>query len=302
MFILITLRLNLMLETQSKISVFDNSELLYEELGVIPTIKQFSDGSIYVNLKLDLISKTSKIIVIKANLKDPLGLLALPSLVALIRTLCPTAEYRLIMPFVPCGRQDRVTGEGFELNAFTLKHTVAPIINSCNFSQIVVCDAHSNVTGAVFNALEFIDISQTNLIKTRCDNTDFNTIADVVVSPDAGASKKAAAVAPKLPIIVATKNRNLVTMELTDTEIYGNVEGKICLIPDDICDGGRTFINLAKKLKEKGATKVILLVTHGIFSYGFEPLREYIDHVYVIYNWKSEEETPKDFVTSRYYF
>ena len=55
--------------------------------------------------------------------------------------------------------------------------------------------------------------------------------------------------------------------------------GRNCLIVDDICDGGGTFIPLAKKLKNAGAKTVTLYVTHGIFSKGLDPLKEHIDYL-----------------------
>jgi ribose-phosphate pyrophosphokinase len=53
------------------------------------------------------------------------------------------------------------------------------------------------------------------------------------------------------------------------------------VIIDDICDGGRTFIELAKVIKEGRPTaKVFLIVTHGIFSAGFKTLNEYMDGIF----------------------
>jgi ribose-phosphate pyrophosphokinase len=51
-----------------------------------------------------------------------------------------------------------------------------------------------------------------------------------------------------------------------------------CLIVDDICDGGATFVALARKLREAGAIEVSLFVTHGIFSKGKD--LEGIDNIY----------------------
>ncbi len=53
------------------------------------------------------------------------------------------------------------------------------------------------------------------------------------------------------------------------------------LIVDDLCDGGRTFVNLARRLRPMTDGKIHLYVTHGIFSAGFIELRETIDHIYV---------------------
>jgi ribose-phosphate pyrophosphokinase len=47
------------------------------------------------------------------------------------------------------------------------------------------------------------------------------------------------------------------------------IRGKNCFVVDDILDGGRTFIDLAAKLKAAGAARVVLVITHGIFSNGF---------------------------------
>jgi ribose-phosphate pyrophosphokinase len=65
------------------------------------------------------------------------------------------------------------------------------------------------------------------------------------------------------------KERDLRTGALTNFKTTSdNLEGKTCFIVDDICDGGGTFVGTAKMLKEKGAAKVVLIVSHGIFSKG----------------------------------
>lgn len=81
------------------------------------------------------------------------------------------------------------------------------------------------------------------------------------------------------------KARNVQTGEITGTEVYGDVKDKVVLIIDDICDGGRTFIELGKVLKERGASKVILYVTHGIFSQGKQVFEGIIDEVYAKHDW-----------------
>ncbi len=61
-----------------------------------------------------------------------------------------------------------------------------------------------------------------------------------------------------------------------------------------LADGGRTFKLLAKALKNQGAKKVFLYVTHAQFNYGFDELKETIDHVYCTNSYKDIEN---DFVT-----
>lgn len=62
--------------------------------------------------------------------------------------------------------------------------------------------------------------------------------------------------------------------------IQGDVRDKHCLIVDDIADGGRTFRNLALALKNSGARKVFLYVSHGQFNYGFSELQQSINHIF----------------------
>jgi ribose-phosphate pyrophosphokinase len=103
-----------------------------------------------------------------------------------------------------------------------------------------------------------------------------------LISPDAGSNKKIFDLAKSIgyegEIIRCDKLRDISTGKIIETVVYkDNLNGKDCIIIDDICDGGRTFIELAKSLKQKNCSKVYLVVTHGIFSAGFKVLNEYID-------------------------
>ena len=62
------------------------------------------------------------------------------------------------------------------------------------------------------------------------------------------------------------------------------------MIVDDLADGGRTFKFLAEELKNQGAAKVFLYVTHAQFNYGFDELKETIDHVYCTNSYKDIED------------
>ena len=107
----------------------------------------------------------------------------------------------------------------------------------------------------------------------------------VLLSPDAGASKKTGLVAKHCgydSIVYGSKIRDTKTGEIVKTTVLveHNIGDKDVLIVDDICDGGRTFIELAKVLRQKGAESVDLYVTHGIFSAGLDPLMLHIDHIF----------------------
>ena len=104
-----------------------------------------------------------------------------------------------------------------------------------------------------------------------------------LVSPDKGAFSKVKALATTLggiPFIKADKVRDPETGDLSGFSYEGSVQGLDLLIVDDICDGGGTFVGLAKILKEGGAKSISLYVSHGIFSKGLKVLDGAIDAVY----------------------
>lgn len=162
----------------------------------------------------------------------------------------------LYCPYFPGARQDRVCKPG---DSFALK-IYADFINNLNFKKVVIFDAHSDVAPALIN--NCVNVS----------NVDF--VVDIIakdkdyylVSPDAGSNKKIYAVSRALggaKVIRADKVRDLNTGEIIDTEVFSeDLGGKNCYIIDDICSGGRTFIELAKKLKEKNAGRIELIVSH----------------------------------------
>ena len=98
----------------------------------------------------------------------------------------------------------------------------------------------------------------------------------VLISPDGGALKKIYSTSKYLggiPVVECGKSRDVQTGELSGFKVYeDDLKGKTCIVVDDICDGGGTFRGLAKELRKKNAGDLVLAVSHGIFSHGFEDL------------------------------
>jgi ribose-phosphate pyrophosphokinase len=176
---------------------------------------------------------------------------------------------------IPCLFGQRSDRRFSENQSFDLKN-ICDFINSCNFSKVQIYETHSDVSLALVN--NSVKVSTFPFIKQVIE--DINSSNIVLVSPDSGAYKRVFKYAEylNLPLVAANKYRDLdgkITLN-----ILGDVKGKDCVILDDIADGAWTFYLLAKQLKEQGASKVFLYVTHGYFNKGFELLREYIDHIY----------------------
>lgn len=188
--------------------------------------------------------------------------------------------------YMPYARQDRICNPG---EAFGLK-VVSNLINDLNFDSVIVSDPHSDVTPALLDKCVVdsqVDCFRDTLGKHKLTIEDFKDYA--LIAPDAGASKKTLAMAKFLThtgFIQAEKVRNVETGNITHTSVGGNVVGRDCLIVDDICDGGATFIALAKALKFQDAKSITLYVTHGIFSKGKQHLLDNgIDNIYCCYDW-----------------
>jgi ribose-phosphate pyrophosphokinase len=180
-----------------------------------------------------------------------------------------TPIYALHIPYFPYARQDRVCNPG---EALSVK-VMADLINSIEAKVVIVTDPHSDVTPALLNNVE---------VRTaeHCGIHDIIG-SKLVICPDAGAEKRIQKL--RVPYVMATKIRDVKTGDIIDTKLYdyeNKVPGKDVIIIDDICDGGRTFIELAKVLKAHGAASVSLYVTHGIFSKGHAVFQRLIDDVY----------------------
>ena len=187
----------------------------------------------------------------------------------------PGAEVRLVLPFIPGARQDRLNDEGDWL--FTAK-SVSRMINSRYFAQVVVLDPHSDVAPALIDRCKVIKSHEIEAVYSELESRKYAA----VVSPDAGAEKRAAAFANRLhiPLIHAWKSRNIADgkisgfghepLPFTSKDRLGEDPRRL-LIVDDICDGGGTFIGLAKTFNYESALEEVVLdlfVTHGLFSKG----------------------------------
>jgi ribose-phosphate pyrophosphokinase len=180
-------------------------------------------------------------------------------------------------------RSDRRFNEN---ESFDLK-IISKFINSMNFDKVKILHPHSPISLALIDNAEKIS-HFSHVEKT------YNSIGNpVLVSPDAGAYKATHDIAEILNADLIPSNKVRVN-GVPVISIQGDVKGKECLIVDDLADGGRTFKYLAEALKKQGASKVYLYVTHGQFNYGFDELKESIDHVYCTNSYK---EIDDDFVT-----
>ena len=126
-----------------------------------------------------------------------------------------------------------------------------------------------------------------------CCSTSCPDQPQKLISPDGGALKKIYKVSEYLggiDVVECSKSRDVKTGKLSGFKVYDdNLQGIDCLIVDDICDGGGTFIGLAEELKNKNAGKLYLAVSHGIFNKGFEAMNAF-ERIFTTDSFREFEE------------
>lgn len=189
----------------------------------------------------------------------------------------------LSLSYLMGGRMDR---EISFREPSTLK-VVCNLINSLGFSHILLYDCHSVVSQTLLRATNYLPQNIVNKVGSDIPNV-------LLVIPDAGAQHRVDKINKGIfPTVQCLKTRNPKTQELSNFMICEpqKVKDMNCLIVDDICDGGRTFVGLAKILKEAGAKQVDLFITHGIFSYGYN--LEGITNIYTTNSYQDISLYPK---------
>ena len=191
----------------------------------------------------------------------------------------------LILPYFPAARQDRlmIPGEPLSVKVY------ADLINAQNFTSVSVFDPHSEVTPALLN--NCISIQNYQFIEEVVNQIGKEVL---FVSPDGGALKKIYKVAGNVgqaEVIECSKRRDVKTGKLSGFHVYtDDLQGKDCLIIDDICDGGGTFVGIAEALKAKNAGNLYLAVSHGLFTKGFNHLTPYFDKIFTTNSFKDFDQ------------
>lgn len=232
-------------------------------------LKKFAGGECHVKF-LQAFSEEDKVrINTRLNSSDDMMNLCLA--VDALRNMS-VGYIEAFVPYIPYARQDRVMvpGEPLSIKVF------ANILNSLNLNKVIVFDAHSDVSVALLNNCR--NTPNHDMVKALLKK--FSLSDFVLVSPDLGAYKKIDKLAQKLyykgEIVTGIKVRDLSTGQIIKSDVNTeDLKGKACLIVDDICDGGRTFMELAIALKAKHAGDLYFIASHGIFSHNaVERLKE----------------------------
>lgn len=247
------------------------------EFVLTPTM--FPDGTSQIwKLREEIIGR--KDYLITWNFESEREIIDLYSLKALLSQNDPYIH--LHIPYLPYGRQDKGVSNETTFNL----HVFAELVNGLGFQKITTVDAHSTMYKLITN----IENSSVTGIH---EQVIMQFKPTYIVFPDKGAMDRYGKELSHIRIIYCEKTRDQLTGNIIgnkvhlpseprrpgDPEINNNAR---LLIIDDICDGGATFIGVAKDLRLINPNITIgLFITHGIFSKGRQHLENNgIDEIY----------------------
>ena len=239
------------------------------------TINKFANGEIRVLLNEQV--RNSNIFIVQTGSQNDKGWTINDILIETLYLIdaCKKSDVRtvnLICPNYFYARMDKKTDGRCCISA----SLIASMLENAGLNRIVCVDLHNPSIQGFFQKIPADNLFCLNLMHKYLQNNYFKDGYKekfVLIAPDVGAAPliKKASSKMELPFLMCNKTRDYSKNNVVEeVQIIGNqqkyLEGRTALIIDDICDTAGTIQAVINALKEKGATEVIVMVTHGIFS------------------------------------
>lgn len=240
------------------------AEDIASELGtaLLPTdTRTFANGEIYA--RFDESVRGTDAFVIQSHC-SPINEWLMEQLI-MVDALKRASAKRItvVAPFYPYARQDK-KGRGREPISARL---IADLFAAAGADRIMSVDIHAAQIQGFFDGPFDHLFAMPVLLEHFRAQLDASELT--VVSPDMGRVRVADVWSDKLgaPLAIIHKRRDpLVPNQVSVHEIVGDVEGRVCLLVDDLIDTGRTIVKAAEALKKSGAKGVVVAATHAVFS------------------------------------
>ncbi|XBQ15059.1 MAG: ribose-phosphate pyrophosphokinase [Oceanicaulis sp.] len=222
-------------------------------------IETFADGELFV--RIDENMRGQDVFIIQSTSKPAND--NLMELLICMDALTRASAKRItaVIPYFGYARQDRKTGGRTPITA----KLVANLIAGAGAHRVLTLDLHAGQIQG------FFDIPTDNLFATPVIEADIRRAYDtkdlMIVSPDVGGVVRARALASRIGADIAIVDKRRPKPGQAEVmNIIGDVEGRRCIIFDDIIDSGGTLCNAAAALKDRGAAEVAAYITHGVLS------------------------------------
>lgn len=236
------------------------AEKIAKELGVPmgrATARKFSDGE--CSILLDESVRSRAVFLVQPTGTRPNDdVIELLLMIDALKRASAKTVYAVVPYYAYC-RQDRLVGR----SPISAK-TIANMIQAAGADYFIAVDLHSESICGFFD-IPVDNLSALPLFAEYFQSKKLENIT--VVSPDTGGVKRARRFASRFdaPIAVIDKQRPRPN-ESEVTNVIGDVNGRTCIMVDDMVDTGGSLCNAAKLLKEKGATRVYAACTHAVLS------------------------------------
>ncbi|MEM8856207.1 MAG: ribose-phosphate pyrophosphokinase [Pseudomonadota bacterium] len=225
------------------------------------TVRRFADQEVFVEVRENV--RGADMFVIQSTSYPAND--NLMELLIIIDALLRASARRItaVIPYFGYARQDRKMGGRTPISA----KLVANMITRAGADRVLTLDLHAGQIQG------FFDIPTDNLyvapVMSRDIKERYALDKLVVVSPDVGGVVRARDLAKRIdaPLAIVDKRRER-PGESEVMNIIGNVDGRDCLLFDDIVDSGGTLCNAAEALLNQGANRVSAYITHGVLSGG----------------------------------
>ncbi|SCU89416.1 LANO_0D04830g1_1 [Lachancea nothofagi CBS 11611] len=177
---------------------------------------------------------------------------------------CKTASARRItsvLPNFPYARQDRKDKSRAPITA----KLMADMLTTAGCDHVVTMDLHASQIQGFFDVPVDNLYAEPSVVRYIREHIKYNEA--IIISPDAGGAKRAAALADRLDLNFALIHKERARAnEVSKMVLVGDVTDKICIIVDDMADTCGTLAKAAEILLENRAQSVIAIVTHGVLS------------------------------------
>ena len=241
------------------------AEAVAKELGIelVPTTaRDFANGEIFIRFEESV--RGADCFVMQSH-AQPLNKWLMEQLI-MIDALKRGSAKRItaILPFYPYARQDKKHRGREPISA----RLIADLLTAAGADRIVSVDLHTDQIQGFFDGP--VDHMHAQPILVDYIKSKYSLDNLVVVSPDAGRVKTAEKWANMLgdaPMAFVHKTRDIdAANKVVSNRVVGDVDGKDCILMDDMIDTGGTITGAVQVLKDAGAGDVIIATTHGVFS------------------------------------
>ena len=236
------------------------AEILNANLGAIK-VGTFSDGEINVEIAENVRGKDTFVIQ-STYFPAEKNLMELILIIDALKR-ASVRSITAVIPYFGYSRQDRrIRSARVPISA----KVVADMLSNAGVTRIITLDIHSEQIQGFFS-FPMDNIYTANLmVKDLLDNHNVEDLQ--VVSPDTGGVIRARSVAKTLGVkdLAIIDKRREKANESEVINLIGDVENKVCIVPDDLIDTAGTLSNASHALKEKGAKEIIAYITHPVLS------------------------------------